>query len=129
MNNVVLEKIISSIEKVEEYIQAGESFVVEQTPLVVNEIIMWGIAKNVFFVFMWLFVTFLSYSIFNKHEKKCFATKTNDFPLKEFLYIFKYLSLFFLILVFRSIFKLCFVWFAPRLYIISEISKLINGNQ
>jgi len=128
MDEDVEEKVIESIDKVQSWLDKGGEFAAEQAPLVVNEIIAVGYIENgiglaaavfgitVCLLFLW--------------RGWCYFSLTSEFNNgKETLWFLAMLcsgifGFVFAIMIPASIHGLLFVHFAPRLYVLEELSKL-----
>ena len=120
-----------ALEKALAWIEAGSEFVTEQAPLVIKEILFWGIVSHGFWVALGLLflcglVTFIVKYKNIDHWKSC------DDPAfcRGFLVTLASVgSAASFIVTAVHVHGLLYIWAAPRLYLISELRALISGER
>jgi hypothetical protein len=132
MNKVIEEKLVASLDEVQKWAESTKDFVSEQAPLVVQEVIRWGIAQNIFwtllFAILMILVT-ITWLYIRKSWK--WDTSVGDgrdwFPVGFFLngicvlinfVMFTFLS--------SAVYNLVYIWVAPRLYVLDQLATLLN---
>jgi len=140
LTGTIAEKAAASLDKIFEYVEVTEDFVIEQTPLVVREIWHWGIASHVIYWVIWTAIGILCIFV----DRKCFREakvyeeqyeKTHakdDCETASFLWamgIAFRLSGIVTILVSACANGLIIakIYFAPRLYLLEILPELVKG--
>lgn len=130
LNKLIAEKGVESIEEIQTWLQSGKDFVSEQAPLVVNEILKWGIASSIF----WMVFGILLLIIAVIAGKIAIWTMRNGKPTDDgdvFVFISTIITTMVtstagFLLFSVNTYNLIFMLFAPRLYILDELSKLLK---
>jgi len=122
-------RLLSSLDKVQEYIEATEEFVAEQAPLVAQEIILAGRITHCWFLFLAIIAIGIGIWIARicvKENNKIPEDRHNDgaWIAGSIVSIVAALGV---CAVFSATMvpQIVNVWFAPRLYLIQEIGKLL----
>lgn len=125
------DKLLESIDTIGSWVESTKDFALEQAPLVVNEIVMWGIGKYSFSVLLgliFLVISFFSIRSAVNNKQVYFDQDNGDIPTKRFFILLSGIISFipgvllFLINIYHLIFVLC----APRLYVIKTIADLFK---
>jgi hypothetical protein len=133
MNEQVERKLVESIDQVQQYIEGGANFVAEQVPLVVQEIITWGMAQCLIWICVWICVCLVGVAgtIHLRHVGKRKEQEEEEgdvgYVLSVISRVIAYAtSCVFIVSIGICIYDLCFIYFAPRLYVLETISGLIK---
>lgn len=124
-------KAIESIEEISGWIEQGKDFVVEQAPLVVQEMIHWGMAECVFWIGLGSILctaSIVAVLIMRRWIKSQTEGLTNDERGCCFI-ISAICAATFLansVIIFTNIYYLCFIYFAPRLYVMEELARIMG---
>lgn len=129
------EQILQSLSAILAYVEQGAAFAAEQAPLVVQEIIAWGIYGNAISLVLYatLMVVCGRYAIHGigyavKDAKKSYSEQSEG--LQVFYAITGGISTLgvpiFGVLAIESAFHLAKVLVAPRLYVIQYLGSVIN---
>lgn len=127
MQDELQKRLISSLDKVQEYIEATEGFVVEQAPLVAQEIIAYGKVCSVW-AMLCLILVALIFCIASIIYRKAYLKEDGRGEKDAYLMCTVVCSVG---CCFISVLTFCLVplamkpWIMPRLYLIQEISKLL----
>lgn len=82
MNEELEQRIVDSLDKVAQYVEATETFAAEQAPLVVEEIIRWGWIKElpevVVLFCLGIALAVASFIVYSKYKKKDVKAMTGD---------------------------------------------------
>ena len=124
MDDLVKELTTTGLSKALEYIETAESFVVEQAPLLVQEILAFGMAEACITAFICLVVAAgLGYGTFS-----LVAIAVKD-KADEAAFLIGLLggggSIGFTIGLFGQMFTIAKITFAPRLYLLQELKALL----
>jgi hypothetical protein len=137
----VSDKIKKVIEQAVVWVEEAESFAKEQAPLVVQEIINWGLFANGFWAAVWilsflfcLLIALIFYRIAkkwrlragsteNEHTRKGYYEEKESLNLVCFL-ISLIVSAFFFIIAAGRVHGFLYIYIAPRLYIIDELKNM-----
>ena len=131
--NEQIEKISKEgLEKALAWANTAENFAVEQTPLLIQEIIRLGITIQTFWMVLSLIVGATSCIIWKKTLKsggtweKIWNESYPDITINQVKVIVSVIFLFISCIVFSvNTFYLLKIIFAPRIYVLQELSKLI----
>ena len=140
-SELIEQKAIAGLDEIQTWVESGKEFVMEQAPLVVHEMIYWGLGKCFFWMILSicviLFCVWLYY--FGKKtsddaEKKDSANRflIEDREQREFQFGFgvciRTLSVIkvfiWCIVISYNVYGAIFIWFAPRLFILDELATL-----
>lgn len=107
-----------------ETLQSTKEFVIEETPLVIQEFYNWEITSSIIWTSVWLAIFIISYFAIKKYKKKDKESYLDD--SEEIFNFFAWVGvvsggLFFII----DLTDLIKIWVAPRVYLIEHISNLI----
>ena len=128
MNEELQQRLVSIMDFLETGVKSATEFTVEQTPLLVQEIITWHITMGILSIVGFLLISVISFFFFGWLIKKVCDSDNED---ESGGYIF-------LILVNSTLFVSSFVsvvtycipalkaWIAPRLFLIEYVSNLIS---
>jgi hypothetical protein len=120
--NDINAKLVESLDKVQSWVNTTESFVKEQAPLVVQEILQWGQAKYMLGICASSFMLALAIIAFVKILKHV-NQHTEDFPMFVFWGIPTSMIIsWFGYTVYNYLFVVC----APRLYILEQLGHIIR---
>lgn len=137
---VLIEKATESLGEIQKWVESGKDFVVEQAPLVVHEIIAWGIAECTFFLVLngIIIITALIMLYCSMFRKKMLENVWFDENMRRANPTFHQIQsivgsavgIMGTIISFANIcgytYFLLFIVYAPRLYILQELSKLLK---
>lgn len=125
MNEQLQQKLVSSLDKVGAYLEQGSDIIVEQCPLVVEEIIRYGLVCNI----MWAAVFFMLSVIFAYFGRTIYnAFQDTDYPDKGLLMVATTLpSVALACFTLNFLSTVLYISLAPRLYVFSQIQEFIKG--
>jgi len=116
------------LEEVLEWVRSTKDFVVEQTPLVINEVINWGIYKSGLMM-LFGFVGIITIVIVCTKSFKWFPNKYDD-DWSSGVIITWLLGIFFGVICvpifFSGVYNLLYILIAPRLYVIGVLQNMIS---
>ena len=130
MNEELSERLVASLDKVQEYIESTEDFVIEQAPLIAQEIVMLGRLESVWHVLCPLFASIIlvvaSVLLF-KWACRCYEEQyaMGEGPAVASLVISVIGSIAFFAGSISQIHCTFEPWFAPRVYLLHEIAKML----
>lgn len=132
MDNELKDRLVASVDKITEWVEAGGDFVAEQAPLIAKEIVAWGIAGAIvrggIFLSILLIVQWGCWYVRKLIDKgRLFNDVGSDDPIRFFTWVFQFVSPLLLIGVAVDIYTLVYIWVAPRLYILEELSRLLRN--
>ena len=115
-----------ALREITAYVHSAGNFVAEQTPLLCQEIINFGLAKAIILTVIWLIFALVSYYIAHKLYKH--GTKINCDEALRLGIALKIIcpigcSVGFIIMGIQT----AKIWFAPRLYILEYLAALVNS--
>ena len=125
MNEEMQDLTADTLGKVLEYVEATEGFVIEQAPLLCQEMLAWGFwghiagACAMAFLLCGLLATAI---VVMRHIDHNESDGTPEFVVCVVWFLTTMLSVGFMVECFYYVLKICV---APRLYIIEELSKLL----
>lgn len=134
MNEELQKRLVESWDKIIQYLEHTENFVAEQAPLVVQEIINWGIWSNIVLLLIWFIISIILLKIGNYlfgKGKYCLENNISYigrddqfglYLLGTVVYCGSMVSFF--AGCGTSIYNLFYVLCAPRLYVLDQISNL-----
>lgn len=126
MNPDIVEKLNESAEKLLDYVEQTGDFVVEQAPLVVQEMITWGITHCVFWIII-VSIVLLPIIAICGYFFRIGVKDDWDFDYCIPSGMVGGVSLIFWFLVIASnIYDLLYIYFAPRLFILDQLKGLIK---
>jgi len=126
MNEQIEQISKEGLEKALAWANTAENFAVEQTPLLIQEIIRLGITIQTFWMVLSLIVGATSCIIWKKTLEKIWDENSYDITLDQSKVIISVIFLFISCIVFSvNTFYLLKIIFAPRIYVLQELSKLI----
>lgn len=135
VQNVVEEQAVKAITEIQQWVGTAKNFVVEQAPLVVQEMIRWAVASDIFGICLSFLLIGLAIFGYIKCKEWFWRYWHEEFyqnPGPFFVMLGYTLWMgFWSVSLFMSIYHLVFVLAAPRLFIIEELARLagkINGN-
>ena len=132
MNKVLEEKLVSSLDEVQGWVNVTKGFVLEQAPLVVQEVIRWGLYQHIFWaslsfllLIISLIVAYLSLKIIFNIEDYAPPTPRNVIavlfsigsPISSMVW-FCNMS--------YSLYMVTFISVAPRLYVLDQLATLLD---
>jgi hypothetical protein len=130
------EKILASFETILAYANQAAEFAAEQAPLVVQELIMWGIASSAFSAAMAAVLSIVFYLT----AKKCYRliSAENEKQYSDRNEAVQVVSVITgvisgigipitALITITSLYDMVYVIVAPRLYVLEYASKIING--
>lgn len=130
MNEQLQQKLVESIDSVQEWIDKGAEFATDQAPLVIAEIIAWGKLSAILDIATGLSLIIIIAAAFATGRGLVRIWGADDFDLGLYTAAGGLVSVLFVgvnvIVVAIAIQQLIFVAAAPRLYVLSELSELIN---
>ena len=124
MEEQLKELATQGLSKALEYIETTEAFVVEQAPLLIQEILNYGLAYSAVFLVVWgLFAIACGVVAY----KSCRAViKSDDGELVPLILVFiGGPGLGFLVGAVQSLLTIAKITFAPRLYLLQELKSLL----
>jgi hypothetical protein len=124
MNDKVAEHIVDSMDKIQQYIDSTEEFVLEQAPLVAQEIVTLGQMQGALTVVCFVIATLLMSTLC----MYCIFKNKDSGPLSdwELPMVFSGIATAGAALGVMVSFSCALVpFFAPRLYLLREVSKLL----
>ena len=125
MNEELTGKIGEHLDEIMSWVEQGKEFVSEQAPLVVDEIIRWGVAKSVGLSVVFLLMI-LCATLYLRKAHRLFKKDDED----EFTVCGAILSVVLVVVgvigSIAAIEKLAFVLTAPRLYVLEQLGDLIS---
>ena len=125
MNEELTGKIGEHLDEIMSWVEQGKEFVSEQAPLVVDEIIRWGVVKNVGLSVVFL-VMVLCATLYLREAHRLFKKDDED----EFTVCGAIFSVVLVVVgvigSIAAIEKLAFVLTAPRLYVLEQLGDLIS---
>lgn len=126
MNPDIVEKLNESAEKLLDYVEQTGDFVVEQAPLVVQEMITWGITHCVFWIIIVSIVLLPIIAICGYFFR--IGVKDDwdvDYCIPSGMVGGVSLIFWFLVIA-SNIYDLLYIYFAPRLFILDQLKGLIK---
>ena len=137
MNEELKEKLLNSYDSVENWLESGAGFVGEQVPLIIDEIIWWGLASHSFLALLFAGIYgvcwyvghrankfFIKSSIeYEKNKSKSLQTDC-EWGMAGWI-LGKYVGLFWLIFVFTNLYQVVFILCAPRLYVLEQVKEFV----
>lgn len=117
-----------AIAKTLSWVEAGEKFVSEQAPLVVNEAIRWGMAKCVMAMILFAVICGAGWFLLRWGQRMVRDSKLSSQD-KEFgvgiMWFFRFVFLAIgTIGISYWAYRLCYIWCAPRLYLIETLREM-----
>lgn len=130
VKNVLEQKALESIEEVQKWVSVSKDFVIEQSPLVVQEMISWAIAQHTFGIvlsFLLILVPIVLYYKYSVYFYVWYKDKVFEHP-GPFFSVVGFLASIILPFIMLCIdtYFLLFVLVAPRLFVIGELAKLVG---
>ena len=112
-------------------IRDGQEFVVEQAPLVVQEIIRWGMFKHGALVVVWLVAMLIGIGISRGLYRESMRAEADDRDEDQrgfvALTLFAlFVALVMLVFAVISAFSFGYVYTAPRLYVLDELTRMLR---
>jgi hypothetical protein len=124
MNEQIAERIVGSLDKVQHYIDSAEGFVLEQAPLVAQEIVLIGRTQAAVTVACFVFASLAFAGMFVYSRKQCRdCGDMSDWPIASFIIGLGTVASCGMTMLTLNIAILPFL--APRLYLLQEVSKLL----
>lgn len=124
--------VLSSLDKINDWTEKASSFAEEQTPLIVKEIITWGLVEKLYYMTVGILVIlagYFLYRIFKKLAINHIAPGT-DWTESEFsapAIIFLICGcLIGSICIFCNLYDFIYIYLAPRLYVIDYVAHLVR---
>ena len=121
----------SATAEIVSWVKSAKDFVVEQSPLVCQEILAWGRIKAIFYIGMgmvFLLITTLVSCNFWKNKQKWHdkGGDANEFKFVASILVGIATFIVGTILILVNIHGLLYVIYAPRLYLLETLSKMVN---
>lgn len=134
---LLVEKGLESLEEIQSWLQSSKDFVTEQAPLLIQEIVRWGIFKSVLYISLSLVLFIIGILLvyrgyFSKKSHKDWETILPSGPsLEQGTRIIEtvvgcVVTFVTFITMWVDIFSLVFVLTAPRLYVLQTLSDLLK---
>lgn len=136
MDKQLMENLTDSMDIVNGWIEAGADFTSEQAPLVIQEIVTWGIVDGLIWAFVWAFLIVLIQgacwhfrTILKKWIKMDDSANNKENCEVGILvtWIVHYLAFSFMIGVLFNLYHSLYVYFAPRLYVLETLADLLGS--
>ena len=134
MNEELKTRLVESMDKVQEYVEATGDFILEQAPLVAQEIVQLGRVSTTFQAVCFAAGALFSYLIYRKLWKKYEASQVSE-PVDGAVAVCHEYAVagvgFWIGSMTLTVFALIntkealLPWLAPRLYLLQELAKLI----
>ena len=112
-------------------IEGGADFVLEQAPLVVQEIVVWGRVEHTTWVVLSVAMMTTAILVFKKKGLPYCATLDNSTGNRDIATAFSWLAFVIVTVISSTVFAVnlthCLkAWFAPRLYVIEYIADALK---
>ena len=129
----VVPNLNQGLEKLLEWAQAAEGFAIEQAPLLVSEILTWGVVKHSTYLAIWTMVSlgFLAWAFWlgksqsqRPESTHCGFDQNDAKILQRFVVAAAAAALFLSTIVNMPV--IVNIYFAPRLYLIQQLSDLVR---
>ena len=117
-----MDQLLAHLNEIFEWIKSAKDFSSAQLPLVVHEMLAWGIIQHVAGIGLSLSV-FITLVLIARYVKNTYDLK-QDGPAR-WIALCVVGSIISLIPLFINIFELLYVLSAPRLYVINQVAELI----
>lgn len=135
VKNILEQKALESIEEVQKWVSVTKDFVIEQSPLVVQEMISWAIAQHTFGIVLSFLLILVPLALYYRYSSKFYVWYEDKVfehpgPLFSVLGFLASIIIPFIMLCIDT-YCLLFVLVAPRLFVIGELARLVgtaNGN-
>lgn len=136
---IILEKGIESLEEIQTWLKSGKDFVIEQSPLLIQEIINWGLYESIFYLILNIIIFFISIFLvvkltpISKFGKNLWEQESSgDLTPEQGMYLVAViLGCIGLIVGFINIsiytHHTIFIGIAPRLYVLQELASLLKN--
>jgi hypothetical protein len=130
MTDEVIVKVVSISEKALgkalEYIERTESFVTEQAPLLVQEILAWGFAENLIYAGIWTVLCLgLSYGLYRLIKVLCHEGGDEEDFVIPVVIIGGGTNILLWVVAFSYILEVVKISVAPRLYLLEVFKSLL----
>lgn len=127
---------IDGLQEVKNWLSSGKDFVSEQTPLVIEEIITWGVATNLIAVILWIvwlilatILIYINTRIYSWTGKQL-DKRSGDNPIVILPIATTIVNIgMFVVGIYNFVFylyRLVFVLYAPRLYILEQLGVILD---
>ena len=123
------DKLMPLVDKALSAMESTGEFVIEQTPLLLQEFYAWHISKSIFLGLMFLVASILCIVVFVKSIKWDKALNAEeDNPIYWITGTFSGMGgIVFIVVFFNRVYDLIMILVAPRLYLIEYFMELKNG--
>lgn len=123
--NVMQDALVSIIQKTQQGIDASVSFLSEQIPDVIQQLLMWQFAKNCLAVLLASVLPFLFVYFFKKVVEE---EKNHPYggPLAPYCIIGGFVSAASLLFAIRCLFEALQIYIAPKVYLIEYAASLVK---
>lgn len=121
------EMSVETLDKLQQYLSGAEQFAQEQIPALYNEIIMWGMAKHIFYfsIFFTIAFTLFLIGVYLIRIKDQW-TDSDGLQIQRFIGCMLQLNLLFTFpAMCANLYEIIHIYFAPRLYVLEQISQLL----
>jgi hypothetical protein len=128
VNDLLKDKLTESITEVQGWLNGTKDFVLEQAPLVIQEVLRWEIYSSLFFIGLGILLSIIysviSYIFYNLSK----TVKGGDSPevCYALSYIVHLLHIITIIMVCTNLYHMVYVWCAPRVFLIEKVAELIK---
>src|ERR1051326_8570243 len=137
VKELIAQKGVETLEELQTWLKAGKDLVVEQSPLLIQEIIRWGIGSSIFYLCINLVVLSIGVLLIYRgyFSKKSIESwkdysggdpDTNQAMRLVETFVGCTVSLLCSIFACSELFNLIFILSAPRLYVLQELASLLK---
>ena len=121
MNEQMQQLVTQGLDTALQYVQSASNFAAEQAPIVIQEILHYGLAKAIVYCTIWTLVTALGVYITTRAYHAAKGSSDEEiFLLPAAATIAPFVGMIIELLV------ICQILFAPRLYLLEQLKVLIS---
>lgn len=127
MNDELNKRLLEGFDKAQEYVKAGGDFVAEQAPLVVQEVLRWGLSSHIFWALLCVGFCVAIPLVYRWGYNFCKRHDAVDEMMVAVTFILSSIGeIIFTISCLYHLYMIVYILVAPRLYILETLAAIIN---
>ena len=118
---------VDGMKEISAWVEGAKDFVVEQAPLICQEIVARGTVNAIIWLISWIILFGVAGYLMFYSKKKRLSAHGDEEDGYTILFVFTIMGLFgFFVGIMYQTYMICYIRLCPRLYVLEELAKIVK---